>query len=109
MPRLSYPKRHAIKQALQMQDSFAHCVKVLEADFLASTERDERARLATAMGNLGRNWTALQDTIRVLKGVPLPGSLTHEKVQTRRAPRALSPLSALASRADAMQGDAQSS
>lgn len=58
-----------------MQDSFAKCVKVLEADLLTSVEKDERARLAAAMGGLGRNWTALQETIRILKGDPLPGSL----------------------------------
>ena len=86
MPRLTYPKRRAIKQALEMQESFAKCMKVLEADFLASTEKEERARLATAMGGLGRNWTALQETIRILKGQPLPGSLTYEKVKKVRAP-----------------------
>jgi len=75
MPRLTYPKRRAIKQALEMQDSCFACVKALEADLRESADKEQRARIASAIGGLGRNWTALQDAVRVLKGDPLPGSL----------------------------------
>jgi hypothetical protein len=64
-------------------------MKVLEADFLASTKKGDRAKLATAMGGLGRSWAGLEERIRILKGVPLPGSLTHDKIKRTKLPRQL--------------------
>ena len=79
MPRLSYSKRNAIRQAVELQKFCFSCAELLEADLRASADKEERARIATALGGLGRNWTALQDSIRILKGDPLPGSLRPEK------------------------------
>ena len=91
MPRLTYPKRRAIKQALEMQDSCFTCVKALEADLRESADKEERARIASTIGGLGRNWTALQDAIRILKGDPLPGSLkpVPKAKQPKRNTRAI--------------------
>jgi hypothetical protein len=84
MPRLSYSKRAAIRQAIDMQK---HCVKaadLLATDIQATSDKEERARVATALGNVVRNWSALQESVRVLKGDPLPGSFKPEKPEKPR-------------------------
>jgi hypothetical protein len=73
-----------------MQDTLCRTVKLLEGDLHDSTNKGERARLATAIGGIGRSWAGLEERIRILKGQPLPGSLTHEKVKRTRLPRSLS-------------------
>lgn len=87
MPRLSYSKRNALRQAIDMQ---AHCYKaaqLLAQDLQATSDKEERARVATALGNLVRNWSALQESVRVLKGDPLPGSLKPSAAVRAKRPR----------------------
>lgn len=62
-----------------MQRICFSCAKLLDTDLRETQDKELRARLAVALGGLGRNWTTLQDSVRVLKGDPLPGSLRPEK------------------------------
>jgi len=64
----------------------------LKRAMLATTKPNEKARLAEA-------WDALEERKRILRGKPLPGSLTHEKVK-RRARMQHQPVSALAEQVD---------
>src|SRR4051812_20063371 len=75
MPRLSYSKRSAIRQAIDMQKLCFAGAQLLDGDMRATSDKEERARVATALGNLVRNWSVLQESVRVLKGDPMPGSL----------------------------------
>lgn len=84
MPRLSYGKRTAIRQALDLQKLCVRACQLLDQDIQECESREERARIAGALGNVARNWTAIQDTVRVLKGDPLPGSFRPEKPKPRR-------------------------
>lgn len=58
--------------------------QLLAGDMGGSEDKQDRARLAVALGNLARNWTALQESIRVLKGEPLPGSYKAEKPKSKQ-------------------------
>ena len=90
MPRLNYSKRSAIKQAIEMQGLCFNGAKLLDTDLRATTDKAERARIAGAIGNLCRNWGSLQDSVRVLKGDPMPGAFRPEKPsKTRKCPSAL--------------------
>src|SRR5713226_8116951 len=88
MPRLSYSKRAAIRQAIEMQRFCYSGAELLAKDLLEETDKETRARIATGLGNLVKNWTVLQDAVRVMKGDPMPGSLRPEqnsKTKSRRA------------------------
>jgi hypothetical protein len=92
MPRLSYSKRAAIRQAVEMQKLLFSGAQLLNQDLLGTADKDERARVATALGGLCRNWTALQDSVRVLKGDPMPGSLKPEHPKPKRRRQWFGPL-----------------
>jgi hypothetical protein len=44
----------------------------------ATTDREERARIAAGIANLGKSWSTLQDTKREILGRPRAGSLRPE-------------------------------
>jgi len=74
MPRLTYSKRAAIRQAVDMQKLCYSGAQLLDQDLRGTEDKEERARVATALGNLLKTWTALQESVRILKGDPMPGS-----------------------------------
>jgi hypothetical protein len=51
----------------------------LHDDFLGATDREERARVASAIANLGKAWVSLQDSKREILGRPKAGVLKPEK------------------------------
>jgi hypothetical protein len=59
--------------------------QLLDEDLRGTEDKEGRARVATALGALCRNWTALQESVRVLKGDPMPGSLKPEPKKKKRA------------------------
>ena len=66
MPRLTYSKRTALRQAVEMQRIAFEAVQLLDGDMRETTDKETRARAATAMSGLGRHWTALQESIVVV-------------------------------------------
>ena len=84
MPRLSYSKRDAIRQAVEMQRLCFSNAQLLDQDIRASADKEQRARVATGLGHLVRAWKTLEDSKRVLKGDPMPGSLKPEKPRPNR-------------------------
>jgi hypothetical protein len=91
----------ALEQAYMMQD-FAFNASMALKEALVDGERlrapdKEQAQM---IGTLSKAWRDAQEQIRIHRGKPLPGSLTHEKVKPSRTRASLSALSALASLAD---------
>jgi hypothetical protein len=74
MPRLSYSKRAAIRQAVEMQKLCFAGAQLLDRDLHETEDKEQRARVSTGLANLMKTWTALQESVRVLKGDPMPGS-----------------------------------
>jgi hypothetical protein len=88
MPRLTYSKRAAIRQAVEMQRLCFSNAQLLDQDIRASADKEQRARVATGLGNLVKAWRVLEDAKRVLKGDPMPGCLkpTERQPRKRRQP-----------------------
>ena len=79
-------------QAYEMQD-FAHetamaCREALK-DTLTLKLRAPNKDEAAIIGTLGKVWKDAQEQIRIHRGKPLPGSLTHEKIGSKRGKRKL--------------------
>jgi hypothetical protein len=64
---------------------------LVATDAKETAKREERARAASALANLGKSWNTLQDAKRVILGRPLPGSLRPEKAKPKHPVR-LQPL-----------------
>ena len=67
----------------------------LRGDFNASSDHEERARVAGALANLGKSFVSLQDSKREILGKPKAGVLKPEdaKSKRRRAKIVIEPLS----------------
>jgi hypothetical protein len=87
-----------LTQAYEMQD-FAYRASMAMRDKLSSDgiikapDKDE----ATIIGTLGKVWRDAQEQVRIHRGKPLPGSLTHEKVGAGKRKRKLGAMSSLLS------------
>ena len=80
-----------LSQAYEMQD-FAHAAAMALREVLTKDGKVQPLSKddASTFGTLGKVWKDAQEQIRVHKGKPLPGSLTHEKVKRERVQRSLS-------------------
>lgn len=80
MPRLTYSKRNAIRQAVEMQALCIESARILDKDVRSvNSNPDTRAKAGTALSNITRAWRVLEEAKRVLKGDPSPGSYRPEK------------------------------
>ena len=61
--------------------------QLLDKDLHETDDKEQRARVSTGLANLMKTWTALQDSVRVLKGDPMPGSLKPDKPEKKRTPK----------------------
>jgi hypothetical protein len=79
-----------LKQAYDMQD-FAYSVVMALREQLTQDGKVKAPDkdMASSIATLGRTWKDAQEQIRIHKGKPLPGSLTHEKVKQGRQARSL--------------------
>lgn len=85
MPRLTYSKRDAIKQANDLQRLCIESAKLLDADARAnSATPEQRAKAGTALSNVVRGWRVLQEAKRILRGDPAPGSFKPERRRPKR-------------------------
>lgn len=89
-PPINYgPKRKpggraALAQCLDMQECVYSTALLLKDDCVESTEREERARCASALASLCKAWEAMDDRRRILRGKPLPGSLRPERKPVKK-------------------------
>jgi hypothetical protein len=58
----------------------------LHGDFLGTHDREERARVASAISNLGKAWCSLQDAKREILGKPKAGVFKPEHPKPKRKP-----------------------
>lgn len=91
-----------LKQAYDVQN-FAHEALMALREQLTQDGKvcAPDPKTASTLVGLGKVWKDAQEQVRIHRGKPLPGSLTHEKVTRARGGRARASLSALASAAAA--------
>lgn len=69
----------AYSQATKLQRALANAGEELERDLFKSSDKTERTRIAGALASVAKGWQSMNDQLRVMRGVPLPGSLRPEK------------------------------
>ena len=77
-------RRLSLKQVLDFQQIAHESAVGLRDDFRATTEREERARVASAIAKLGKAWVSLQDAKREILGRPKAGVLKPERAKPKR-------------------------
>jgi hypothetical protein len=83
--RIRHGKRHSLRQVTDLQRVTHEVALLVAKDAKETTKREERARAASALANLGKSWNTLQDAKRVILGRPLPGSLRPEKAKPKQS------------------------
>ncbi len=78
-------RRLSLRQVVDLQDIAFQAAKGLIADFQETSEKEERARVASAISNLAKGWVSLQDAKREILGKPKAGVRKHaiEKKQPK--------------------------
>jgi len=70
-------RRLSLRQVVDLQNFSFEAAKGLSADFQQTTEKEERARVASAISNLAKGWVSLQDAKREILGKPKAGVRKH--------------------------------
>ena len=76
--RIRPGRRLALRQVLDFQEIAHGAAKGLHEDFQGTKDREERARVASAISNLGKTWISLQDSKREILGRPKAGVRKQE-------------------------------
>jgi hypothetical protein len=79
-------RRLSLRQVLDIQRIAHDAALGLHRDFLGTSDREERARVASAISNLGKAWCSLQDAKREILGRPKAGVLKPERPKEKRKP-----------------------
>ena len=61
-------------QASDIQHALHKASKLLSGDIESCKEKEERARVASALASVAKGWQSMTDQLRILAGKPLPGS-----------------------------------
>jgi len=72
-------RRLSLRQVTDFQDIAHQLAQGLQKDFLASSNGDDRARVASAFANVGKTWVSLQDSKREILGKPKAGVLKPDR------------------------------
>ncbi len=70
-------RRLSLRQVVDLQYFSFEAAKGLSADFQETRDKEERARVASAISNLGKAWVSLQDAKREILGKPKAGVRKH--------------------------------
>jgi len=70
-------RRLSLRQVVELQSFSFEAAKGLSADFLETKDKEERARVASAISNLAKGWVSLQDAKREILGKPKAGVRKH--------------------------------
>jgi hypothetical protein len=79
MKRVRPGRRLSLRQVVDLQSFSFEAAKGLSADFQSTSDREERARVASAISNLGKAWVSLQDAKREILGKPKAGVFKPER------------------------------
>ena len=82
--RIKPGRRTSLRQVIDFQQIAHEAAQGLRADFTGTQDRDERARVASAIANLGKSWCSLQDSKREILGRPKAGVLKPESAKARQ-------------------------
>ena len=85
--RIKPGRRTSLRQVIDFQQIAHEAAQGLRADFTGTRDREERARVAGAIANLGKSWCSLQDAKREILGRPKAGSLKPEDAKARQRQR----------------------
>jgi hypothetical protein len=77
-------RRLSLHQVLDFQEITHKTALGLQSDFNGTIDREERARVAGALANLGKAWVSLQDAKREILGKPKAGVLKPERPKPTR-------------------------
>jgi hypothetical protein len=72
-------RRLSLRQVLDFQEITHEAAIGLRGDFNGTSDREERARVASAISNLGKAWVSLQDAKREILGKPKAGVFKPER------------------------------
>lgn len=84
--RIRPGRRLSLRQVLDLQQVSHEAALGLQADFTSTTDRNERARVASAIANLAKGWVSLADAKREILGRPKAGSLKPERPRKKSKP-----------------------
>lgn len=70
-------RRLSLRQVVELQDIAFQAARGLITDFQETSEKEERARVASAISNLAKGWVSLQDAKREILGKPKAGVRKH--------------------------------
>jgi hypothetical protein len=76
-----------LRQVVDLQSFSFEAAKGLVADFQQTTDKEERARVASAISNLGKAWVSLQDSKREILGRPKAGAFKAERRKSKESHR----------------------
>src|SRR5437667_471850 len=62
-------------QAVDLLEALHSAGLALAKDIPTCIDRSERARVAGSLAAVAKGWQSMNDQLRVMRGVPLPGSL----------------------------------
>src|SRR5215471_9338529 len=79
-------RRLSLRQVIDIQRIAHDAALGLHGDFLGTSDREERARVASAISNLGKAWCSLQDAKREILGRPKAGVLKPERPKKKQKP-----------------------
>jgi len=77
-------RRLSLRQVLDFQEITHEVALGLRGDFNGTSDREERARVAGALANLGKAFVSLQDAKREILGKPKAGVLKPESPKSKR-------------------------
>jgi|SRR6266567_4221609 len=93
-------RRLSLRQVVDLQKFSFEAAKGLSADFQETTDKEERARVASAISNLAKGWVSLQDAKREILGRPRAGVRKHA-VEKHKRREVVAPLASWSSAAPA--------
>ncbi len=86
-------RRLSLHQVLAIQEIAHEAALGLRDDFRDTKDREQRARVASAIANLGKSWVSLQDAKREILGKPKAGVRKHAVEKTpKRKPNGFGPI-----------------
>jgi hypothetical protein len=84
--RIRPGRRLSLRQVLDFQEGAHEMAMGLREDFKAASDGGERARVASALANIGKMWCSTQDSKREILGKPKAGVRKHEVEKKKTKP-----------------------
>ena len=87
--RQSEPRIHPKKQALNLQHALHKAGQTLGDDIADCEDKEQRARVASALASVAKGWQSMTDQLRIMSGKAAPGTLSpaerRAKAESKRS------------------------